>query len=177
MRKTLFFAASLCGLGAWGSRLDAQTTVMANADEAATATDASAEVAVPDQQEPKKESPWLLLPLVATNPKMGTSLGALGAWLHYFDSQSQVSMFGLMAEYSNTDSLVAGLFARTSSGADHHRAEGIVGYGYVENKYQDYLGTGQPFETSEDIRAIAARYLYRFKGNWFVGGQGVFAGG
>ena len=32
-----------------------------------------------------KESPWLLIPTFSSNPKLGTSLGALGAYLHYFD--------------------------------------------------------------------------------------------
>jgi len=175
MRKALLTAACLCGFLALGSGVDAWSAPAADEEGAVAAQGPGADPAVQEQGKQREASPWLLLPLVAANPKMGTSLGALGAWLHYFDSRSQVSMFGVMAQYSTTDSLVAGLFARTSFGADRHRAEGVAGYGYVENDYEDYLGTGEPFETTEDLRAIAARYLYRFKGDWFVGGQGIFA--
>ncbi len=174
MRKALVPAACLCGLLVSGTCASAGPAPTAEEDGTA-AQGAGAGPATGEQERRGKESPWMLLPLVSTNPKMGTSLGGLGAWLHYYDSRSQVSMFGVMAQYSTTDSMVVGLFGRASFGADHHRAEGVVGYGYVENEYQDYLGTGQPFETTDDIRAVAARYLYRFKGNWFVGAQGVAA--
>ena len=30
----------------------------------------------------EKESPWLILPILSLNPKLGTSPGALGAYLH-----------------------------------------------------------------------------------------------
>jgi len=106
---------------------------------------------------------------------MGTSFGALGAYLRVFDPQSQVSMLGAIFEYTSTDSMVGALFARTSFGADHHRIEGLVGFGYIKNEYEDYLGTGKPFETTDDLRMVAGRYLYRVKGNWFIGAQSVFA--
>lgn len=48
-------------------------------------------------QEPVEDrsSPWLLVPVVSSNPKLGTSFGAMGAYLHLFDPDSQVSLFGL----------------------------------------------------------------------------------
>jgi outer membrane protein assembly factor BamA len=82
-----------------------------------------------------------------------------------------MSMFGVTAQYTTTNSLVASLFARTSFGRDHHRVIGILAYGNIKNDYDDYLGTGQPLKTNDDLRAFAGRYLYRFKGDWFVGGQ------
>ena len=45
------------------------------------------------------QSPWLALPIVSSNPKLGTSAGALGAYLHRFDPDSRVSMFGLAAQF------------------------------------------------------------------------------
>ena len=120
------------------------------------------------------ESPWLALPIVSSNPKLGTSAGALGAYLHRFDPDSRVSMFGLAAQYSSTGSLVAGAFAKTSSGKDHHRAVLFAGGGRVENDYEDFLGTGVPLQTEDKLWALAGRYLNRFRGSWFAGGQGSF---
>ena len=36
-----------------------------------------------------RSSPWLLVPLVSSNPKLGTSFGALGGYLHVFDPGSR----------------------------------------------------------------------------------------
>ena len=60
-------------------------------------------------EEPKKApSPWVLLPTFANNPKLGTSVGALAAYLRKFDAESQLSMFGSSAQYTSTDSATAG---------------------------------------------------------------------
>ncbi|HET9567445.1 MAG TPA: hypothetical protein VFP16_03710, partial [Vicinamibacterales bacterium] len=39
----------------------------------------------------------------------------------------------------------------------------------------DYLGTGQPLKTEDDLKAFVGRYLFRAKGNWFIGTQGSAA--
>ncbi len=179
--NTMFAAACLWGVLVPVDRLEARSEPEPEGSTAATiaiggeGSEEKDETGTTEKKKNKKPSPWLATPLLATSPKMGSSVGALGAYLHYFDPQSQVSMFGAMAEYTNTDSMVGGLFARTSHRADHHRVEALLGFGYVRNDYTDYLGTGQPFQTTDDIRLIGARYYYRVKGNWFVGGQAVFA--
>ena len=119
-----------------------------------------------------RESPWLVVPLVSSSPKLGTAGGGLGGYMHTFDPESRLSMFGAAFMYTSTESKVAALFARTSFGADHHRLDVIGGFGYIRNDYQDYLGTGQPLKTNDDAGAFAVRYRYRVAGNWFVGGQG-----
>ena len=48
----------------------------------------------------KALSPWLLLPTFANNPKLGTSVGALGAYIKKFDAESQVSIFLNLASIS-----------------------------------------------------------------------------
>ena len=93
-----------------------------------------------------KESPWLLIPTFSSNPKLGLSLGALGAYLHYFDKQSQVSMFGISGQYTSTESTVAAAFAKTSFDADHQRLLALVVGGVIKNDYDDFLGTGQPLK-------------------------------
>src|SRR6185436_8802523 len=110
-----------------------------------------------------------------SSPKLGTALGGLGAYMHKFDADSRVSLFGVSYQYSTTHSQVLSLFARTSSGKDHHRIAALGVFGHIENDYEDYLGTGQPLQTDDDMKAVVSRYLYRAKGDWFIGGQGTAA--
>jgi len=90
-----------------------------------------------------------------------------------FDPESQVSMFGLSAQYTSTDSATVGAFARTSFAADHHRISLVAIGGRIRNDYDDFLGTGVPLKSEDHIRAFLARYLYRVTGDWFVGAQAL----
>jgi hypothetical protein len=137
------------------------------------AVESAQEQPPPEKASGGRSSPWLLVPLVSSNPKLGTSFGALGAYLRKFDADSRVSLFGINFQYTSTDSVVASAFARTSFGQDHHRIVGIAAFGYIKNDYEDYLGTGQPLRTNDDLKALAGRYLYRVAGDWFIGGQGT----
>ena len=83
-------------------------------------------------------------------------------------------MFGMAAQYTSTGSLVGGAFARTSSAKDHHRVIAFAGGGEVKNDYDDFLGTGQPLKTEDNLKAVVGRYLYRVRGPWFLGGQGAY---
>ena len=126
-----------------------------------TPTEAPADA--PTEEAKKAPSPWVLLPTFSNNPKLGTSVGALAAYLQKFDAQSQLSMFGASAQYTSTDSAVLSLFARTSFAGDHHRLSvGAIG-GLIKNDYDDFLGTGQPLKSEDHIRAIFVRYLYRLQ--------------
>src|SRR6476620_1393498 len=120
-------------------------------------------------------SPWLVAPLFSSSPKLGTAGGGLGAYLKVFDPASRVSLFGVMYQYTSTQSQVGAAFARTSFGADHHRIVVISVFGEIKNDYDDYLGTGQPLKTQDTLKAFVSRYLYRAKGNWFIGAQGSAA--
>ena len=118
-------------------------------------------------------SPWLLLPTFTNSPKLGTSVGALGAYMKKFDAESQVSMFGVSAQYTSTDSAAVGAFARASFDADHHRLSLVAAGGVVKNDYDDFLGTGVPLKSEDHLRGFLGRYLYRVKDDWFVGVQAV----
>ena len=96
----------------------------------------------------------------------------MGAYAHKFDPDSRLSLLGVNVQYSTTHSIVAAAFARTSFQADHQRLTVVAAFGYIKNDYDDYLGTGQPLKTNDDLKAAFARYLYRVYGDWFVGGQG-----
>lgn len=122
-----------------------------------------------------RSSPWLVVPVFSSSPKLGTAVGGIGAYLHTFDPESRVSLFGVMYEYTSTHSQVAALFARMSFGADHHRVVVMAPFGHIKNDYDDYLGTGQPLKTNDDLRAVVTRYMYRATGDWFIGGQGSAA--
>jgi hypothetical protein len=122
----------------------------------------------------EERSPWLFTPLASSNPKLGTSVGALGGYLYFFDQKSRPSIFAVSGQYSTTDSIVAGLYARTSFDEDHQRAIVAIAYGNIKNDYDDYLGTGVPLRNEAELRSFVARYTYRVTGNWLLGGQGIY---
>jgi outer membrane protein assembly factor BamA len=113
-------------------------------------------------------------PLVSSNPKLGTSLGAIGGILYYFDEQSRVSVLGLSAQYSSTDSYKVALSAKTSFGGDRHRAKLSLSGGRILNDYEDYLDTGIALKNEETAWGLGGNYLYRVAGNWFAGAQAMF---
>jgi hypothetical protein len=126
-----------------------------------------------DKNKTEKESPWLLVPSLSSNPKLGTSVGGMGGYMHYFDPESRVSIFGLSAQYTSTDSLTAAVFAKMSFAADHQRLNVFAAGGNIKNDYDDFLGTGMPLKSEDHLQAFAMRYLYRIWDNWFVGVQAV----
>lgn len=119
------------------------------------------------------ESPWLFTPLISSAPKFGTSIGAMGAYLHKFDENSPTSMFAAIVSYSNTESLVYGGFGATYFDNDNQRLMLGVIRAEINNEYSDFLGTGLPVLTTDDVYAIFVRYLFRFKNDWFFGPQGL----
>src|SRR5688572_27773450 len=70
--------------------------------------DASAQPAVAKEA----RSPWLLVPLFSSSPKLGTALGGLAAYMHTFDAESRLSLFGLTYRYTSTHSQIFSAFAR-----------------------------------------------------------------
>jgi hypothetical protein len=122
----------------------------------------------------EKESPWLLAPVLAANPKLGVSGGAIAAFLHHFDEKSLVSMFGVTAQYTSTGSVIAGVFAKTSFAEDHHRLVAALLAGNIKNDYKDFLGTGLPLKSEDRLRGFLSRYLCRIEGPWFGGVQAAF---
>jgi hypothetical protein len=140
--------------------------------ELASAQQPQADASAPQTAPDDAPSPWLIVPVFSSSPKLGTAIGGLGAYLHVFDPDSRVSLFGVTYQYTSTHSQIAGAFARSSFGHDHHRIVAMAALGHIKNDYADYLGTGQPLQTDDDLKAIAARYLFRAKGDWFIGAQG-----
>lgn len=100
-----------------------------------------------------------------SNPKLGTTLGVMGGYIHLFDPKSRPSVFAATAQYSNTESIVGGVFARTSFDADHQRLNIAVAFGNIKNDYDDYLGTGVPLRNNVELKSFISRYLYRVYGD------------
>src|SRR3974390_527276 len=121
----------------------------------------------------KEESPWLLVPTLSSNPKLGTSVGGMGGYMYYFDPESRVSIFGVSAQYTSTNSVIGALFAKMSFAADHQRLNVFTAGGNIKNDYEDFLGTGMPLKSEDRLRAIAMRYQLRIWGDWFVGVQAL----
>jgi outer membrane protein assembly factor BamA len=121
-----------------------------------------------------EKSPWLIAPVFQSNPKLGTSLGAMAGYIHYFDEKSRPSIFAVMLQHSNTDSTVGGAFGKTSFDQDRQRLLAAIMYGYVRNDYNDYLGTGVPLKSNGELKSFIARYQYRVKGDWFLGVQAIY---
>ena len=121
-----------------------------------------------------EKSPWLLAPLLQSNPKLGTSVGALAGYVHYFDEKSRPSIFAVLGQYTSTDSIIAGVQARTSFDEDRQRLIAGMIYGYIKNDYSDYLGTGVALRSNSEVKGMIARYTHRVRGNWFLGVQGLY---
>ncbi|MCP4334936.1 MAG: BamA/TamA family outer membrane protein [Gammaproteobacteria bacterium] len=117
------------------------------------------------------ESPWLLVPTLTSDPKLGTSLGFIGGYLHQFDPGSQQSIFALRTSYSDTDSRITGLFGQLFF--DRDRQKLILGLvdGKIENDYEDFLGSGLPVQTTDKLNAEFARYYHEISGGWYGGVQ------
>lgn len=121
-----------------------------------------------------EKSPWLLAPVFQGNPKLGASFGAMAGYMHFFDPESRPSIFAVTGQYTSTDSVIAGVIAKTSFGQDHHRTITGLMYGNIKNDYDDFLDTGVPLHNNAELKSFIARYTYRAYENWFVGGQGVY---
>lgn len=125
------------------------------------------------QEEQKEESPWLLAPILSLNPKLGFAAGAIVGYMHYFDKQSKFSMIGINAQYTSTGSVIVGLVTKLSFGEDYHRFIGLAVGGNIRNNYDDFLGTGVPLKSNDELRALFGRYLARVWGDWFIGAQAI----
>lgn len=119
----------------------------------------------------EKESPWLITPTFSSSPKLGNSLGALGAYLHKFDEKSPISTFTLMGNYSDTGSSFYGAFGTAYFSADQHRLKVGAIKGEIENEYEDYLGTGLNAITTDNLNITFINYTKRLESNWFLGLQ------
>ena len=167
IRSALFCLAAHWGTAALAEQAPAEAPA-SEGEGAATPAGSGAQT-----ETARDRSPWLATPLISSNPKFGTSIGALGGYLTHFDKTSPVSMFGVKGDYSDTNSYTLSAFANTFFDEDRQRLIAFALWGHIENDYEDFLGSGIRFETTDEIHLFFTRYLYRVTGNWFVGAQGI----
>lgn len=119
------------------------------------------------------DSPWLITPTVSSDPKLGTTLGAVLGYVKRFDPESTPSLITGFGSYSDTDSWTAGLWSELYFNADQHKLIAAYISGRIRNDYEDFLGTGVDLKTEDDMDFFLARYLHRIKGDWYLGAQGI----
>jgi len=124
---------------------------------------------------PSRTSEWFGTPLVSSDPKISTSAGAMVGYMHAFDEVSPPSIFAVAGTYSTTDSWFAGIFAKTHFNEDRHRLTAGAFTGKIRNDYSDFLGSGLPLQTTDDLAVYALRYVTRVYGHWYVGPQWISA--
>jgi hypothetical protein len=120
------------------------------------------------------ESPWLIVPTLSSTPKLGTSVGAMAGYMYYFDPESRVSIFGVSGQYTSTGSLIAALTGKLSFERDTQRLLALVAGGSIKNDYDDFLGTGTPLKSEDQLHALVLRYQYRIWRDWFIGAQALY---
>jgi len=135
------------------------------------ADDAADDVAAGNSE--AAESPWLVTPTFSVDPKLGSTLGGVAGYIRRFDPDSNPSLLTFFGGYSNTDSSYYGFAADTYFSANQHKLIFGAVSGEIRNEYDDFLGSGLPAETQDNLGAVGTRYLYRLKGGWYGGVQGI----
>jgi len=131
----------------------------------------SSKSAIADTVPNLPESPWLIIPLVSSDPKVSTAAGAAVGYLHRFDSDSPVSKFFFGGNYSTTHSYLYGIGAKVYFDHDRNRLTGFLAGGKIKNSYSDFLGSGLPLQTTDIMRMFAGRYTRAVSNNWYLGAQ------
>lgn len=122
-------------------------------------------------EEKSESSPWLITPLVSSDPKIATAAGALAGYVHEFDEKSPASLIGVAGTYSTTDSWYLSAFAKAHFLEDRHRLMLAAVTGEIRNDYSDFLGSGLEVQTTDALKLYALRYAYRVHGRWYLGPQ------
>lgn len=118
-----------------------------------------------------EESPWILLPTLSVDPKLGNSIGVMAGYIHQLDPDSTPSMLVARYSISDEDSTIAGLFGQLFFDADQQKLVLGTVTGEINNDYDDFLGSGIPAQTTDDLEAWFLRYLHVVSGDWYAGGQ------
>ncbi len=120
------------------------------------------------------ESPWLLVPTLSATPKLGSSIGGMAGYTTRLDPGSSYSLFAVTANYSSSHSRTASAFAQAYWNADRDHLMAAAAFGRINNEYEDFLGSGYPFATTDELKALWLRYTMRISGPWHAGAQLVY---
>ncbi len=125
---------------------DVDAQAGASADQEGTPPGAEA---APGEAPAKHHSPWLFVPLVSSNPKLGSSVGLMVGYVRKLDPVSEPSMLALQMQRSNTSSTTFGLGGKAFWGENVNQLQFGVAGGHVSNDYLDFLGSGQQVRSAE----------------------------
>ncbi|UJF17579.1 BamA/TamA family outer membrane protein [Vibrio sp. SS-MA-C1-2] len=118
---------------------------------------------------------YLLAPQLTNGPKMGFSGGAVAAYLKKFDPESPPSMFGVTGTYSNTDSYMGALFAKTYWDSNRRWLTAAYLNAEIKNDYNNFSFDGSPntsLSSTQDVQVGFLRYQQEFKrSGWYMGGH------
>jgi hypothetical protein len=162
----------------WTFALAALCCISANAQVAGSGADGgTSKPAATDEGlvEKQSRSPWLLVPLISSNPKLGTSLGGMAGYITRFDAKSEPSMLAVQGQGSNTSSSTLGIGGKAYWNENHDRMTIGAVAGKVTNDYLDFLGTGQQVRSDENLRSFFFRYQHEFLPHWFLGVQAAYS--
>ena len=120
------------------------------------------------------ESPWLVVPTLSATPKLGSSIGGMAGYTTRLDPGSSYSLFAVTANYSSSHSKTASAFAQAYWNADRDHLMAAAAFGRINNEYEDFLGSGYPFATTDELKALWLRYTMRISGPWHAGAQLVY---
>jgi len=119
------------------------------------------------------KSPWLLVPLLSSSPKLGSSVGALAGYVWKIDAASTPSMLAVQATKSNTQSHVLGVGGKIYFNQNRDRLFLGLGLGNAHNDYQDFNNSGQELVTEDKLRGAFVRYLHQIGSHWYAGVQAI----
>lgn len=115
------------------------------------------------------------MPLLSSNPKLGTSLGLMAAYVRKLDAGSEPSMLAMQVQRSNTSSTTYGVGGKAFWSDNAHQLQFGVGGGRVSNDYLDFAGTGLELRSEEQLRGYFLRYQCRVRPHWYLGAQAVYS--
>ena len=115
-------------------------------------------------QDLEPQKPFAVAPIVSSNPTMGTGLGATSSYLYKWDDKDPTSQLVGVAQYTNTDSYVAGLMNNLYLDEGNQRAMTAVWYLNVNNDFNDAKFVSKDY-------GIFHRQSWRVAQDWFLGGQ------
>ncbi|MDC8785042.1 BamA/TamA family outer membrane protein [Roseateles koreensis] len=121
------------------------------------------------------KSPWLLVPLVSSSPKLGSSVGVLAGYVTRMDDASSPSMLAVQGTKSNTQSQVLGVGGKLYFNQNRDRLFAAVGMGNAHNDYQDFNGSGQRVVSEDKLHSAFVRYMHQVAPGWYLGAQGIRA--
>jgi len=124
---------------------------------------------------PPHHSPWLFVPLVSSNPKLGTSLGAMVGYIHRFDAVSEPSLLATQVRRSNTDSRTFAIGGKAYWNENRDQLQLGIARGKVTNDYSDFLGTGREVRSEETLRGYFLRYQHKVRSDWYADAQALYS--